>query len=328
MYTSWGGKNVKRKIVGMIICTLMIAAVVLPTVGSLKADYKSSSENPNLENFQLKGAFSGEGSNVDNWAITPSIDLTDVIAPRLVIFTRYEILPLGDVDFGYIKVSNNSGSSWTELQKIQGYTPIYNIIEMDLELWNDETIKIGFEYKTESGSISDGWWIIDIVVRGIVEEVYHEDFSSYDLGDPWDDWTILHDTAVPNAPPDNPSINGPTRAKAGVEYEYQFYTVDPDGDDVYYKIKWGDGEETDWIGPSGSGQQILRSHNYSEMGDYTIEAKAKDHKGEESKWGSLQITMPKNKETNKQLLLQFLKIFIDRFPMLEYMLRLYLINNG
>ena len=48
-------------------------------------------------------------------------------------------------------------------------------------------------------------------------------------------------TAVANEPPYAPIINGPTYGKTGTEYNYTFSTIDPDGDDVYYYIHWGDG---------------------------------------------------------------------------------------
>ncbi|KAA0001587.1 MAG: hypothetical protein FE048_05275, partial [Thermoplasmata archaeon] len=44
-----------------------------------------------------------------------------------------------------------------------------------------------------------------------------------------------------NNPPDAPSIIGPTEGKIRTEYEYTFVATDPDGDDVYYWIQWGEG---------------------------------------------------------------------------------------
>jgi len=56
-----------------------------------------------------------------------------------------------------------------------------------------------------------------------------------------------------NLPPITPTIDGPARGKAGTEYDYDFHTIDPEGENVYYYIEWGDGSIEDWIGPYNSG---------------------------------------------------------------------------
>ncbi|MBU1941896.1 MAG: FG-GAP repeat protein, partial [Candidatus Thermoplasmatota archaeon] len=51
-----------------------------------------------------------------------------------------------------------------------------------------------------------------------------------------------------NQPPNTPTITGTTNGKAGVEYDYTFTTTDPDDDEVYYWITWGDGcPAVEWI---------------------------------------------------------------------------------
>jgi PKD repeat protein len=61
------------------------------------------------------------------------------------------------------------------------------------------------------------------------------------------------------------------------------YAIDPDGDDIYYKIDWGDGEISDWFGPYSSGQKAALNHEW-EDGVYDIRAKAKDIHNAESPW--------------------------------------------
>ena len=55
---------------------------------------------------------------------------------------------------------------------------------------------------------------------------------------------------------------------------------DPENDQVYYWIDWGDGTTIEWIGPYEPGQTIYLSHVWSEDGIYKIKAKAKDLDGE------------------------------------------------
>ena len=54
---------------------------------------------------------------------------------------------------------------------------------------------------------------------------------------------------APNAP-EAPIISGPTEGKIKTEIEYNFTTTDPNGDEVYYYIEWGDDKKENWIGPN------------------------------------------------------------------------------
>lgn len=91
--------------------------------------------------------------------------------------------------------------------------------------------------------------------------------------------------------PMEPLINGPTSGEAGVEYDYAFVSTDPDGDDFFYFIDWGDGTDTGWIGPYPSGEEIIRSHSWSENGIYNIRAKVKNYWGDESVWSVLPVSI-------------------------------------
>lgn len=95
-----------------------------------------------------------------------------------------------------------------------------------------------------------------------------------------------------NQPPNPPTITGPIKAKIKVATAYNFTTTDPNGDDFYYFVDWGDGTNSSWIGPYSSGDLINESHTWSKEGTYTIKAKAKDVYGNESDWGTLSVTMP------------------------------------
>lgn len=122
-----------------------------------------------------------------------------------------------------------------------------------------------------------------------------------------------------NDAPDIPSIDGESSGKAGEEYDYTFSTVDSDGDDVFYFIEWGDSSDTGWIGPYSSGEEVILSHIWIDRGAYSVRAKVKDEHGAESDWGSLEISMPKNKAINPFPLL--LEKLMERFPILEQILQ-------
>jgi len=95
-----------------------------------------------------------------------------------------------------------------------------------------------------------------------------------------------------NAPPNTPSIDGPSSGNAGSVYKYTFETNDPDHDILYYYIDWGDETVEEWIGPYDSDEQVIVNHGWTEEGIYLIKAKAKDMYNAESEWGQLEIEMP------------------------------------
>ena len=303
----------RKKIIGIVICTLLTTAILLPNVGSMEAENKLTTTNPILENRQVKCAWSGVGDNVNKRTTLPSIDLTDVVAPRLEIITNFEIIPLGDEDYGYVKVSNNSGSTWKILEAIQGYAPQWISIEMNLEEWAEETILIRFELETASNSYTDGWFISDVIVREINDLIYTEDFSSYDVGEYWGDWEIIEQLQAPNAPPEPPSIDGPANAERKVELDYVFFTTDPDKDDIYFYVDWGDGDIEDWDGPHPSGTLLSLNHTYQKNGKYTIIAQGKDIKEELGKENTLEVTIgrSRNKELFNSMFLQLLERLLN-----------------
>jgi len=91
---------------------------------------------------------------------------------------------------------------------------------------------------------------------------------------------------LPSNPPDTPIISGPSSGIVEQSLEFTIVTTDPDGDDVYYYIDWGDKNYSKWIGPYESGQTITASHSWTEIGDYNITVKAKDIYDVEGNWSN------------------------------------------
>jgi len=113
-----------------------------------------------------------------------------------------------------------------------------------------------------------------------------------------------------NYSPSMPIISGPTKVKIGVEYEYNFSSTDPDGDDIYYCIDWGDDSTEISIGPY---QHIIeQSANYTwhEQKTNTIRIKARDIYQAESDWATLEIYISKNKI--------YLQNILEKYPILTW----------
>ena len=121
------------------------------------------------------------------------------------------------------------------------------------------------------------------------------------------------DVLIADIPPEV-EIDGPNSGKPGVEYEYVFNVIDPDPDDFYLWVDWGDGTSEVWMGPFGSADPVKISHSWAEGGIYMIKAKVRDFCGE-SEWSEFEVIIPRIRESSYQWLL-------ERFPLLEKLLNL------
>jgi hypothetical protein len=120
-----------------------------------------------------------------------------------------------------------------------------------------------------------------------------------------------------NSPPNPPTITGPTTGKPRHEYDYTLVTVDPEEDQVYYFIDWGDGTTSDWVGPSNSGGEVTISHTWSKKGTYSLKAKAKDTFDNEGTWATLTVTMPCSFDAPMiHFWLKILERFLEAVPQL------------
>jgi hypothetical protein len=103
------------------------------------------------------------------------------------------------------------------------------------------------------------------------------------------EFTLSYDEGEHQPPP---TIIGPVKGTIGIVTNYNFTAVDPEGDEVYYFIDWGDDTISGWLGPYSSGEQITKSHTWSTKGSYIVKAKVKDIYGNESNWAAIPVTMP------------------------------------
>ena len=131
-----------------------------------------------------------------------------------------------------------------------------------------------------------------------------------------------------NDPPNTPTIDGPTNGKKGIEYKYSFSTTDPDGDDIYYYIFWGD-IYPEWIGPFPSGEIITLNHTWIDKATYHLRVKTKDIYEFQSDWASIDVSIPKNKfnNLNFDIIDWLFERLQNAFPILKKMLILMLEKN-
>jgi hypothetical protein len=212
-------KKNMRYAISAAICVLFIATAFSGAVGetvnvnknwdldhwAVNEGYKEVNGN-NRASLQSSNKYiwSDKGDNLDNWAITPTINLSGIATAELKFLTQYEILPSHwhHWDYGYVKVSSDGGDTWTTLATLHGSQPDWIEMEFDLSPWAGEIILIAFEYSTGPGSISEGWYVDSIIVEreGVVPYppavLYSEDFEGYEVGDHWGDWIIVEKAPI------------------------------------------------------------------------------------------------------------------------------------
>jgi len=132
----------------------------------------------------------------------------------------------------------------------------------------------------------------------------------------------LFGQAIQNDPPEAPSIDGTTKKlKPNVKYDYTLKTADPDADDVYYYVDWGDDNYSGWVGPFASEVDVILNHTWAESGTYTIKAKAKDIYNAESNWTELEVNVPRARIINN-FIGEIFKRLPNALPMLKHLLSL------
>jgi hypothetical protein len=97
-------------------------------------------------------------------------------------------------------------------------------------------------------------------------------------------WTF---STTENNPPYTPSKpSGQTKCSINKTYYYSTSTIDPDKEQVYYMWFWGDGSQSEWLGPYDSNVEVNSSHIWTKKGIYRVKVKAKDIQGAESYWSN------------------------------------------
>jgi bacillopeptidase F len=133
----------------------------------------------------------------------------------------------------------------------------------------------------------------NISVESIKEIIFQ---TAYDLGDPGEDndygWgmvdayeAVLHTSLSPT----DPDFSGPNTGIAGETIEFTMVSTDPEGDDIYYYVDWGDNSTSEWIGPYLSGEEITVNHTWETDDTFEVRAKAMDTHYAESGWSEPHI---------------------------------------
>jgi hypothetical protein len=228
--------------------------------------------------------------------------LAQSFTPTLPILTRVELMLGRNIttiyDYTVVIRSALDGADLATASVPAGQIMTDNMswIEFDFP---DIAVAPGNTYYIISSTVNatDNWygWGLSLTDTYLNGTIYFSINDEYNWSEePGGDMTFMT-YGRENLPPNEPLIQGEENGKIKVEYTYDFSTSDPDGDDVYYYIDWGDGSPVeDWIGPYASGVVVHVKHTFETKGTYQIKAQAKDDAGALSPWGYLEVTMPKS----------------------------------
>ena len=181
-------------------------------------------------------------------------------------------------------------------------------------------------YELKYATIKDNSWRVELVkseqisryayFNSIGVDEQNTPHISYYYGDP--EGGLMYAKKIrDDLPPCKPTIDGPNQGKINKEHEYTFVSNDPDAQDLFYYINWGDGNIEEWIGPFSSNEELKLTHIWNKTDKYIIKVKARDIYGSESSLETLEVSMPKTKAFNISL---FFQRFFQRFPLFEKIL--------
>ena len=260
---------------------------------------------------------------------------------NLELWTWYKIED--DYDYAMIEVSTD-GRSFDLLEGLTGTSSDWEQKQYPLTDYVGKSIFVRLRYITDGNTLEEGIYFDDIApvvewdsittlsdaistdsydITDKTDGTYYYRVRGYNSEHEWCDFSTLEAMVVDifvNDQPAEPNIDGPPSGNAGEVYEYTFQTTDPDGNQVFYYIDWGDGDTIEWDGPYDSGEQVTFSHSWSTEATYTIRAQAKDVWDYESTWGELEVNMPRHRTSFDQLFLRAQRFFIflqNLFDILE-----------
>lgn len=225
-------------------------------------------------------------TNVLNW--TKSI--LQIHSDRKAIIISHSILdnPIGDWTVAGLNIYNTVKYYPNVFLMLCGHNH-YESRRSDT--YNGNTIHTLLADYQDYPNGGNGWLRI-IEVWPVTNEIKVKTYSSYlneYQTDHDSEFTLSYDQSE-NQPP--PTIIGPAKGTIGVITTYNITSLDPEGDDLYYFIDWGDYINSGWFGPYSSGEKINKSHIWLTEGTYIVRAKVKDIYGNESNWAAIPVTMP------------------------------------
>jgi len=258
----------------------------------------------NNKSFSGNYCYESRKTNNDVSSVTSTYPIYISEDMSLSFWTLYEIEE--NCDYAFVEISID-GRVYHVIDSFTGKSIGWNYYEYKLDDYVGESVFIRFRYTTDGSILDEGFFIDDIypVVNyeniELISDNIEEDFfdisemnkGSYyyhirgfndDYG--WGDFSKLENVIVTseyNSPPDKPIISCPNEGNTENISLFELDVSDPDDEDIFYFIDWGDNSTTGWIGPIDNGKLNVE-HKWLKAGNYNIKLRTRDIVQSVSEW--------------------------------------------
>jgi len=228
---------------------------------------------------------------------------------------EYGSLNIDNTDINWVEYNQENYSNWVPVAQTNG--PYQGAVNQEIIFNGSTSLDHEGTIASYVWNLGDGTTITGATVTHTFGQqgIYLVTLTVTDNASNTDNQTTWAYIDTENHPPKTPTLRGRKIGTNGTAYRYTFSATDPDGDDVYYYLNWGDtywdGGAVGWIGPYKSGQKITLEKTWAEKGNYTVRVKASDQYNAKSDWGTLKVTMPVSYNIP---LLRFWEQLFERFP--------------
>ena len=235
---------------------------------------------------------------------------------------EYGSLNIDKTDINWVDYNTENFSNWVPVAHINTSTTGQTLFDGS-ESFDHEGIIVSYAWDFGDGTTATG---VNATHTYDAAGIYLAKLTVTDNASNTDTettWVFINEE---NHAPKTPWLLGRRTGENDTTYRYTFWANDPDGDDLYYYLNWGDtywdGGAVGWIGPYKSGEKVTLEKNWTEKGNYTVRVKASDRYDAKSNWATLKVTMPVSYNLPVFWFLeQLLERFPHAFPILRYLLR-------
>jgi parallel beta-helix repeat protein len=151
-----------------------------------------------------------------------------------------------------LEYSPDNGNIWIPIATNQNNTGSYS--------WNTSVIPNGDQY--------------------LISVTTYDEF--FNVGSDASDSTFT----LNNFQPGDLQITGPSQGGNGIPFQFSVVASDPRGQQIYYKWDWGNGNESEWLGPYASNVTTTETYTWENDGNFSIRVKAMNTGGTESNWST------------------------------------------
>jgi len=144
-------------------------------------------EDSHSGSYSWSDSPNGEYENDMQRDLIAKIDMANTKRPFLSFWHKYNFEE--NIDFGYVSVSNNNGSSWSHLYFVTGFSGMnWEEVQIDLTQFADQVILVRFQSKTNSTVVYDGWHIDDISISDNTTTINFPFFDDMESETSYSNW--------------------------------------------------------------------------------------------------------------------------------------------